>query len=85
MLAEKLRLPLIDGLDLNSDDFPHTITSAIVYRMRIDSFNELPKEKRPPRDLWSKPYKLELFLDKVWGKDDKKETEFIEFDEDEIE
>lgn len=78
-------MPIIDGLNLNSDDLPHTVTSAILYRLRIDSFNEMPKDKRPPRDLWGKPYKLEKFLDSVWDKDKDKETEFIDFDEDDIE
>lgn len=60
--------------------------SAILYRLKIDSFNELPKDKRPSRDLWNKPYKLEKFLDTIWDKDGKKkDTEFIDFDEDEIE
>lgn len=53
--------------------------------MKIDSFNELPKDKRPPRDLWNKPYKLEQFLDTIWTKDSDKGKEFVDFDEDEIE
>lgn len=53
--------------------------------MKIDSFNELPKDKRPPRDLWSKPYKLEKFLDTVFDTKKEKGDEFIDFDEEEIE
>ena len=54
-------------------DLPHTLTSAILYRERIDSFNELPKDKRPPRNLWDKPYALNKFLDTIWDKDRPKE------------
>lgn len=85
MLAEKLRIPIIEGIDLNADDLPHSVSSAILYRMRIDSFNELPKDKRPPRDLWGKPYKLEKFLDTIFDSKKEKGTEFIEFDEEDIE
>lgn len=72
-------------MDLTADDLPHTVTSAVLYRMKIDSFNEMPKDKRPPRDLWNKPHKLEKYLDTIWDKDTKKETEFIDFNEEDIE
>jgi hypothetical protein len=78
-------MPIINGLLPNADDLPHTISSAVLYRLKIDSFNELPKDKRPPRDLWGKPYKLEKFLDSVFDTKSEKETEFIDFDEDDIE
>jgi len=52
--------------------------------MRIDSFRELPKDKQPPRDLWAKPYKLEKYLDEVFGAT-KEKTEFIDVDEDDLE
>lgn len=70
---------------MNADDLPHTISSAIMYRLKIDSFNELPKDKRPPRDLWNKPYKLEEYLDTVFDSKKEKETEFISFDEEDVE
>ena len=66
-------------------DLPHTISYAILYRERIDSFNELPKEKRPPRNLWDKPFALSQFLDKIWDTKDKNKGEFIDFDEGDIE
>ena len=57
-----------------------------MYRERIDSFNELPKDKRPPRDLWDKPYALEKFLDTVWDvKKDKKDKGGNEFIYDDFE
>ena len=68
-------------------DLPHTITFALLYRERIDSFNELPKNKRPPRDLWDKPYKLGEYLEHVW--DDKKtptqSESYLDFDDEELE
>lgn len=78
-------MPVIDGIEINADDLPHTVTSAILYRLKIDSFNELPKDKRPPRDLWNKPYKLEKFLDTIWEKDKKDDDGFVEYDEEDLE
>jgi hypothetical protein len=63
-------IPLAEGLE-SALDIPYTISYAIIYRAKINSLNELPKDKRPPRDLWDKPHKLSEFLDHVW--DDKKE------------
>lgn len=57
-----------------------------MYRGRIDSFGELPKDKRPPRDLWDKPWRLSKFLDSIWDdKKDKGKSDMYEFNEDEIE
>jgi hypothetical protein len=78
-------MPLAEGLEY-SDDLPHTISTAIVTRIRIDSLNELPEDKRPPRDLWWKPFKLKQFLDEVF--DTKKEgasRKFIELNFEEAE
>lgn len=52
-------------------DLPHTISFAILYRSRIDSLKELPKEKQPPRNLWDKPYELDQYLDTVFKSDGK--------------
>lgn len=60
-------IPLAEGIS-SVQDLPHTLTQAIVYRARIDSFSELPKEKRPPRNLWDKPHALNDFLDHIWDK-----------------
>jgi len=47
-------------------------------------FNELPEDKRPPRNLWDKPYKLKLFLDEIF--DNKKtSTKYVDYNPDEIE
>ena len=39
---------------------------------------ELPEDKRPPRNLWDKPYRLGLFLDEVF--DRKREPKTIDLD-----
>lgn len=61
-------IPLAEGLE-NTIDLPHSISYAILYRERIDSFNELPKDKRPRRHLWDKPFALSEYLDTIWEKD----------------
>ena len=85
-MAKETGLPIAEGLDA-ANELPHTISFAVMYRVRIDSFNELPKDKRPPRDLWDKPYRLSKFLVNVWksDKDPTKETEFIDLDDEEPE
>jgi hypothetical protein len=74
-------MPLAPGLD-TADDLPHTVSSAITYRMKIDSLNELPENKRPPRDLWTKPHKLKLWLDDVFDikRDAKINSDYTEID-----
>lgn len=80
-------IPLAKDLD-DVLDLPHTISFAILYRERIDSFNELPKDKRPPRNLWDKPSALNDFLETIW--DDKNtqkrnKPEFYEYDLEDVE
>ena len=85
-VSERLRIPLVEGLSDSSDDLPHTITYALMYRVKIDSFNELPKDKRPPRDLWNKAHKLDEFFDDVFDvKSSKNKDKFIEYDPEEVE
>lgn len=56
-----------------------------MYRERIDSFRELPKDKQPPRNLWNKPYRLEQWFDEVFERKNDAKTEFIEFSSEEVE
>jgi hypothetical protein len=56
-------------------DYPHTISYVIRRRMQIDSYFELPEEKRPPRDIWDKPSELEEWFDRAFS-EGKKQTEF---------
>lgn len=85
-MAKGTGLPLVPGLD-DAISVPHTISYAIAYRRKIDSFNELPKEKQPPRNLWDKPFKLSEFIDHVFDEDFNKNggKKFVEFDMDDIE
>jgi len=43
--------------------------------MQLDSYLELPEEKRPPRNLWDKPSELKEWFDMVYS-GGKKQTEF---------
>jgi|GEM_PF-1951703 len=47
---------------------PYTISYVVRKQMQIVSFNELPKEKRPPDTLvwWGTPEELDNWLDKVF-------------------
>jgi hypothetical protein len=82
-LSKATGRPIIDAEVV---DFPHTISYAMLYRSRIDSFRELSKDKRPPRDLWDKPFKLEEYFDDLFtSKDTDKGSKHVLFDPDEIE
>lgn len=84
-VTKEIGLPLSEGLTA-VDDLPHTISFAILYRGRIDSFGELPKDKRPPRDLWDKPWRLSNYLDNLWGDSKSKSSnDMYEFNEEDIE
>lgn len=77
---EKTGLPFAEGLE-TCVDLPHTITSAISHKAHMDSINEIPKDKRPPRYLWDKPWRLEQYIDKMYEvKDSKKESAEINMD-----
>lgn len=58
-------LPL-SGLE-DISNIPHTISYALLHRLKINSFNELPKDKRPPRNLWDKPSRLDEFFDEMFS------------------
>lgn len=64
-----MRIPLDPKLK-KLTDVPYTISYVIRKRQQIDSFNELPKEKRPPDDLiWDGTSdELEEWIDKVFGR-----------------
>jgi len=53
--------------------------------MQLDSYLELPEEKRPPRSLWDKPSELNDWFDRVFS-DGQRQTEFsLPINEGEIE
>lgn len=72
MVYKNSRLPLHEDLP-PADELPWTISYVIKKRTQIDSFNELPKEKRPPNNiLWyGTPEALDQWFDKVL---DRRET-----------
>jgi hypothetical protein len=78
-------LPAVEGVSSVSE-LPHTISTALLYRARINSFNELPEEKRPPRNLWDKPHRLAEFFDKMFEPGNSGGPKnFLEFDMEEVE
>lgn len=46
-------------------DYPYTISFVVRKSMQVDSFNELPKNKRPPENIWDNNTELELWLDNL--------------------
>jgi hypothetical protein len=79
-------IPIAQGLE-TVQDLPHTLTQAILYRAKLDSLNELPKDKRPPRNLWDKGFALEEYLEHIWDNDknNKESKDYIEFDLEDVE
>lgn len=83
-LLKMAGIPLADDLPL--EDMPHTISYALIYRSRINSFYELPKNKRPPRNLWDKPAKLSEFFDEIFDtKGENKKESYLEYDFEDVE
>lgn len=58
-----------------------------MYKKRVESFNELPKDKRPPRYMWDRAHELGEFLEHVWDTDKKntKENVFYEYSPEDVE
>ena len=81
-IAKALQVP-IDTSIKEIVDIPYTISYVIRKRQQLDSFNELPKEKRPSCYLiWSAPpEELEEWLSNIYSTD---KQDFIVY-EDEIE
>jgi len=71
--------------DCSLADLPNTVSYAIMYRLRIDSFSELPKEKKPPRNLWDKPYRLSKFFDAIFKTPSSSSGDDYEFNSEEVE
>lgn len=67
---------------------PHTISAAVTYRYRLNSFYELPEDKRPPRNLWDKPHRLQDFFDEVFDRKKghgNRSEEYIEYNFEDVE
>ena len=81
VIANTLKQPLHPSLQYTSE-YPHTISFCCRKQMQIDSFMELPKEKRPPKNIWNDAEKLDNWFDRVF---DRKKSQTLEFDISEIE
>lgn len=71
-----------------ADEVPWTISFVLRKRMQIDSFAELPKEKRPPDNIiWHGTQDdIDRWFDKVFKRGDKPGEEVVlEIDPREIE
>jgi len=58
-------LPLHPSLT-DPSSYPHTVNFCIKRQMQIDSYMELPKDKRPPEEIWDDPERLETWFDDVF-------------------
>ena len=85
-IVKDLHYPLHNSLrELSVSEFPHSVNFVIKRRMQLDSYLELPEEKRPPRSLWDKPSELNDWFDRVFS-DGQRQTEFsLPINEGEIE
>lgn len=73
-----------DDLFKDVDFLPYTFSFLIRKRMQIDSWMELPKEKRPPESIWDDAKELEEWFERVYG--DNTQTEFnVAWGENEVE
>jgi len=46
-------------------DYPYTISFSIRKALQVDSFLELPKEKRPPESIWDNSAELEMWIENL--------------------
>ena len=70
-----------------ADELPWTISYVIRKRAQLDSFGELPKEKRPPDDMiwYGTPEDIDRWFDRVFNKKRAPDQEVIlDISEDEI-
>lgn len=78
-------IPIAEGI-YSAQDLPHTLTQAIMYRAKLDSLNELPNDKKPPRNLWDKPSALTKYLDHIWdSKEDKQSKDYMDINLEDVE
>lgn len=60
----KLGQPLDTRL-ISIIDYPYTISFVIRKALQIEGFNELPKNKRPPENIWDNATEMELWIDNL--------------------
>ena len=62
---------------INPFNLPYTVTYAIRKQEQIDSFMELDKKKRPPRNIWHNDYQINAWLEEIFeGNTPESEMEF---------
>lgn len=79
-------MPLLKEIE-DVASLPHTISYVLRKAAQISSFNELPKDKRPPEYMWDNPDELERWFDKVFDYDSGSKPDSLTFEisDDEIE
>lgn len=65
-------------------NLPFTIAYAIRKQYQLDSFAELPEEKRPPRNIWHNEWRINKWFDEVFNKDSKQTVDYLEFNPNEV-
>ncbi len=77
---------MFPGID-KLTNLPWTMGYIIRKRNQIDSFNELPREKRPPTSMiwWGTSEELDRWFDKVFDRKKEVGSEVLFVDESEIE
>jgi hypothetical protein len=65
-------------------NIPYTLAYAIRTQEQIDSFYELPKEKRPPKNIWHNEYKINEWYEEVVFSDRDSSKDYLEFDLSEV-
>lgn len=68
LIARTLHQPVHNSL-LHASVYPHTLSYCCRKQMQVDSYMELPKSKRPPKDMWDKPEELDRWFDQVFGRE----------------
>jgi len=85
-VSKALQIPLDKKLT-RLNEVPYTISYVIRKRQQIDSFNELPKEKRPPESIvWDGTSDdLDDWFNKVFNRKNNQDDRDIIFDAEEVE
>jgi hypothetical protein len=85
-MSKALQVPIDKRLTV-LHTIPHTISFVIRKRQQIDSFSELPEEKRPPEDMiWDGTKEdLDEWFDRVFDRKNKGYEENIIIDLDDVE
>lgn len=72
-IAKETGQKLDTRLPDNILDYPSSVLTAVMKRMQIDSFFELPEDKRPPETIWDNAKKLKDWFDSVFERKERAE------------